>query len=90
MGCVNAFADTKVAGHLEIESEMDREILLRDGKDPISSILTKHLISSRENAEVIKDFFPEITTEEIEKSIKDMIFYLNFGYIVDIYMILAC
>lgn len=77
-GCVNAFADTKVAGHLEIEAELDRELLIRDGKDPISSILTNHLVSSRENAEVIKDFFPGVTAEEIEKSIKDMIFYLNF------------
>ena len=77
-GCVNAFAATKVAGHLEIEAEMDREMLVRDGKDPLSAILTNHLVSSRENAEVIKDFFPGITTEEIEKSIKDMIFYLNF------------
>lgn len=77
-GCVNAFDATKIAGHLEIEAELDREMLLRDGKDPLSTILTGHLVSSKENAEVIKDFFPSITTEEIEKSIKDMIFYLNF------------
>lgn len=77
-GCVNSFAATEIAGHLEIESEMDREMLIRDGKDPLSSILTNHLVSSKENAEVIKDFFPGITTEEIEKAIKDMIFYLNF------------
>lgn len=77
-GCVNDFADTQVAGHLEIEAELDREMLLRDGKDPLSTLLTGHLVSSRENAEVIKDFFPGITTEEIEKTIKDMIFYLNF------------
>ena len=77
-GCVNTFAATGIAGHLEIEAEMDRELMLRDGKDPLSTILTGHLVSSRENAEVIKDFFPGITTEEIEKTIKDMIFYLNF------------
>lgn len=77
-GCVNAFDATGIVGHLEIEAEMDREMLVRDGKDPLSTILTKHLVSSKENAEVIKDFFPGITTEEIEKTIKDMIFYLNF------------
>lgn len=77
-GCVNAFDATGIAGHLEIEAEMDREMLVRDGKDPLSTILTGHLVASRENAEVIKDFFPGITTEEIEKTIKDMIFYLNF------------
>lgn len=77
-GCVNDFDATGIAGHLEIEAELDRELLLRDGKDPISTILTGHLVCSRENAEVIKDFFPGITTEEIEKAIKDMIFYLNF------------
>ena len=77
-GCVNAFDATGIAGHLEIEAEMDREMLVRDGKNPLSTILTGHLVGSRENAEVIKDFFPGITTEEIEKTIKDMIFYLNF------------
>ena len=77
-GCVNDFDATSIAGHLEIEAEMDREMLVRDGKDPIRTILTSHLVSSKENAEVIKDFFPQITTEEIQKAIKDMIFYLNF------------
>lgn len=77
-GCVNEFDATGIAGHLEIEAEMDREMLVRDGKDPLSTILTNHLVGSRENAEVIKDFFPGITTKEIEKTIKDMIFYLNF------------
>lgn len=77
-GCVNGFAETGIANHLEIEAELDREMLLRDGKDPVSTILTKHLHADRENAEVIKDFFPGLTTAEIEKTIKDMIFYLNF------------
>ncbi|MBR5598343.1 MAG: zinc dependent phospholipase C family protein [Lachnospiraceae bacterium] len=77
-GCVNAFEATGIASHLEIEAELDREMLVRDGKDPLSTILTKHLVSNRENAEVIKDFFPGITAKEIEKTIKDMIFYLNF------------
>ena len=78
-GCVNAFDATGIAGHLEIEAELDREMLIRDGQDPLSTILTKHLVASRENAEVIKDFFPGITAKEIEKSIKDMIFYLNIN-----------
>lgn len=77
-GCVNAFDATGIANHLEIEAELDRELLLRDGKDPISTILTGHLVASRENAQVIQDFFPEVTTEEIQKAIRDMIFYLNF------------
>lgn len=77
-GCVNAFAATGIANHLQIEAELDREMLLRDGKDPVSTILTGHLVASRENAEVIKDFFPGITTEEVQKALKDMIFYLNF------------
>lgn len=77
-GCVNAADDAGIAGHLEIEAELDREMLLQDGKDPFRTLLTGHLKASRENAEVIKDFFPGITAQEIEKSIEDMIFYLNF------------
>lgn len=76
-GWVNENVRKGIADHLEIEAELDRELLLRDGKDPAKAILTGHLNPSRKNAEVISAFFPEITVEEIEKSIKDMIFYLN-------------
>ena len=76
-GWVNENVRKGIADHLEIEAELDRELLLRDGKDPAKAILTGHLNPSRKNAEVICDFFPELTVEEIEKSIEDMIFYLN-------------
>ncbi|MBR5578661.1 MAG: zinc dependent phospholipase C family protein [Lachnospiraceae bacterium] len=76
-GFVNESVDKQIADHLEIEAELDREILLRDGLNPEKAILTGHLNAKEENARVIKDFFPELSEEEVKKSISDMIFYLN-------------
>ncbi|MBQ9990552.1 MAG: zinc dependent phospholipase C family protein [Lachnospiraceae bacterium] len=69
-------ADTGV-GHLALESDLDRRFLLMDGKEPLSTRVTGHLIPGDHTADVIKDFHPEISKEEAYKSIKDMVFYLN-------------
>lgn len=68
---------TTGVGHLALETELDRRLLTMDGKNPLAARVTGHLIPGRETAEVIKDFYPGLTTEEILKSIKDMGFYLN-------------
>lgn len=76
-GFVNENVEKKVASHLEIESELERELLLNVGRDPQKAILTGHLHASRENAVVIQQFFQELSVKEVEKCIKDMKFYLN-------------
>lgn len=68
--------DTGIS-HAELEAELDRELMVRDGKNPVSQMVTGHLKATWETAEVIKDFYPGLTTKEIQKSIHDMIFYLN-------------
>lgn len=77
-GYVNKTVIESGISHMEIEAEMDRELLVRDHKDPIREILTRHLVYRDFNASVIADFFPELTKQEVGKSIKDMVFYLNF------------
>ncbi len=63
--------------HLAIECELDRRLLEIDGKDPLSSKVTGHLIPSDKTAEVIQSFYPGISSEEVYKSIRDMVFYLD-------------
>ncbi len=70
-------ADTGVK-HLALESDLDRRLLLMDGKEPMSTRVTGHLIACKATTEVIKDFYPGLTAKEVYKSIKDMVFYLNF------------
>lgn len=64
--------------HAEIEVEFDRELLVRDGYDPIRKKLTTHIVPSKENAEVIKDFYSCISAEQVRKALKGMLFYTNF------------
>ncbi|MCI5586259.1 MAG: zinc dependent phospholipase C family protein [Lachnospiraceae bacterium] len=77
-GFVNGQIKDTGVKHLALESELDRRFLLMDGKDPVATLVTGHLIPSEETAGVIKDFYPELTTKEVYRSIKDMVFYLNF------------
>ncbi len=77
-GFVNGQIKDTGVGHLALESELDRRFLLMDGKDPVSTRVTGHLIPGKATAEVIKDFYPGLTVKEVYKSIKDMVFYLNF------------
>ncbi|MGN0307153.1 MAG: zinc dependent phospholipase C family protein [Lachnospiraceae bacterium] len=76
-GFVNGQIKETGVDHLSLESDLDRRLLLMDGREPLSAKLTRHLIPGFHTAEVIRKFHPGITTEEIYKSIKDMVFYLN-------------
>lgn len=74
----HGYIDKKIAesgiSHGEIEAEMDRELLVRDGKDPIRQTLTDHIHVSMANAVIIKDFFEGITGEQVKKSLDGMLF----------------
>lgn len=79
--CCHGYIDEKIkasgVSHAEIEAELDRELMVRDGLDPIRHKVTGHLVPSEENAEVIQAFFPNIEGRQIYKCMKDMVFYLN-------------
>ena len=64
-------------GHLAIEAELDRRFMTMDGKNASTFKPTGHLIQTMESAEVIQNFYPEISAKEAYKSIGDMVFYLN-------------
>ena len=55
-----------------IEKEMDRRMMKKDGLDPLTYFPAKGIIPSHENAVVIQQMFPDISTELIEKALKGM------------------
>lgn len=76
-GYIQEKIDASGITHSEIEAEMDREFLVLDGKDPVRQKLTGHLKPSLESAEIISPFFEDISVEEIRKTMKDMVMYLD-------------
>ncbi|HEX3076950.1 MAG TPA: zinc dependent phospholipase C family protein [Lachnospiraceae bacterium] len=75
----HGYIDEKIAqsgiAHTEIEGELDRELMLKDGHDPTTHYLTEHIQPSRRNCEVIADFFENVTADEVQKAIRSMKWY---------------
>ena len=73
----HGYIDEKIAqsgvSHTEIEVEFDRSLMIEDGKDPVRQDLTKHIVPSMENAEVIAHFFPGTEPKQVKKALKGMI-----------------
>ena len=61
--------------HTEIESEFDRSLLLKDGRDPLSARLTYHIVPSEQNARVIAPFFAGVGEKQVQKALRSMLFY---------------
>lgn len=77
-GYVQEKIDLSGISHIEIEAELDREILVREGLDPIRTKVTGHLVPSGKNARVVSRFYEGLTQEEIFKSMKDMVKVLDY------------
>ena len=60
--------------HTVIESEFDRFLLEREGKDPLTARLTRHIVPSEANARVVAPFFG-VTEKQAAKALRSMIFY---------------
>lgn len=76
-GYINEKIEASGITHAEIEAELDRELMVGDGLNPVSHKVTGHLVPSVENARVIQEFFPNIDEKQIYKTMKDMVFYLD-------------
>ena len=61
--------------HAEVEVELDRALLARDGMDPVRAHLAGHIAPTRENAAVIQDFYPGVSAEEVYKALRGFVFY---------------
>ncbi|SHO46657.1 zinc dependent phospholipase C family protein [Anaerocolumna xylanovorans] len=71
-GYIDEKIESSGVSHTEIEVEFDRDLLVRDGHDPISCSLTDHIVPSEKNARIIADFFSGITKEEVKASLESM------------------
>lgn len=74
-GYVNQKEAASSITHAEIEAEFDRMLLVKDGLDPVRTPLDSHIVASRENAQVIKDFYEGITVSEAFHAILGAKFY---------------
>lgn len=77
-GYVQEKIDASGISHTEIEAELDRELLVREGLDPVRTKVTGHLVPSGKNARVVSRFYEGITQEEIFKAMKDMVMVLDY------------
>lgn len=71
-----AIRDTGIS-HAELEAELDREFMEKDGFNPISFKPTGHIRPSQYSARIIAPFFPDVFFEEIYKAEKGLKFYCN-------------
>ena len=73
----HGYIDEKIAQsgilHTEIEVEFDRSLMEKDGWNPVSHELTRHIVPSLENGKIIASFFPGTTPKQVEKALKGMI-----------------
>ena len=75
----HGYIDEKIAkdgvSHTEIEVEFDRSLMLKDGYDPITHILTDHIKANNANASYICRFYDYLTSGDIVKALEGMISY---------------
>ena len=65
--------------HTKIESEFEKYLMLNDGIIyPREKKLTNHIHPSKENSDIIKDFFSGLKEKDIENSLRGMIFFHEF------------
>lgn len=73
------YIDEKIAAsgvsHTEIEVEFDRSLMIKDGFNPLTHSLTEHIIPTHENADIIRKFYDNLTTDEVIKALDGMIKY---------------
>ncbi len=61
--------------HAEVEVELDRALLTRDGFAPASAHLVGHIVPTHRNAAVIEKFYPGVSAAEVEKALRGFVFY---------------
>ena len=77
-GYVQEKIDLSGISHTEIEAELDREILVREGLDPVRAKVTGHLNPSGKNARVVARFYENVSQEETFEAMKSMVKILDF------------
>lgn len=63
--------------HSEIESELDRKLLVINHLDPLTTSLTSHIKANHDVSKTIAPFF-KLKEKDIYQSLKDLLFYLGW------------
>lgn len=75
----HGYIDEKIAesgvSHAEIEVEFDRRLMVYDGFDPITHILTEHIRPSKRSARVISSFYSKASADDIYRAMQSYVFY---------------
>lgn len=71
---INKITKDENLSHTEIESEFDKLLISKEGKDPFNIDLTTHINADKTLGEVISPFF-NTDTSKIIKALKSMKFY---------------
>ncbi|MDO4975633.1 MAG: zinc dependent phospholipase C family protein [Eubacteriales bacterium] len=74
-GYVEEKTEEGQVGHIEIETEFDRFLLLKDEKEPLSYHMAKHIRVEKEYAKVIAAFYPGTDSKAVLRSLRDFVFY---------------
>lgn len=67
---VNRYAEKHHLGHLEIETDFDRFLMEKDGRDPVRQNCTAHLRRDYDTEKAIASMFDGVTSRQIDQSIQ--------------------
>ena len=74
-GYIDRQIEASGVDHTEMEVEFDRMLLVKDGKDPLRTPLTGHIVPSTKNGRIIRPFYEDVTAEQIRDALKEMKLY---------------
>ncbi|MCQ2461611.1 MAG: zinc dependent phospholipase C family protein [Clostridia bacterium] len=74
---VQKFIDVTGVLHFEIEMELDRDLLIKEGKDPLGFNPTSHLILTEKVTETISKFYIGLRPSDIKTTLTIMKIFLN-------------
>lgn len=70
---IHAHTDEGPIGHVQLETELDRRLLEQDGKTPPETQdCSRHMALTEEQCAVVAAFYPPVTPEEVQRSIKTL------------------
>lgn len=70
-------------GHAELETNLDRYFMEKDGLDPMCYFPIHHILPTDSNAQIIHYFFDTLSTQEISECLSGMITYVQFFHAKD-------
>lgn len=73
---ISSYMEEHSLGHTEIETEFDRYLMVKDGKNPTTHCCTSHLVRDLDTEEVIASLFG-FTADEIDESIRGFDFCIG-------------